>query len=271
MDKVSKRKIYNDYEIEKIVTKAKLLGRNVIEVSLKHSKRFFIVHIDTGNTMVLLPNNINKLESLKELMGLRERVEVIGGSGLVNTDYLFYINKAYEIDVSNLDTKNVESMDGMFDNCSSYITGLELLNTSKVKNFRFMFNSSSIRGNVGSFDTANVNNFFSMFYSSNIKDIGKLNFNTSNVINMTKFMYNGVTANLDISSFDLSNVKKATDMFRYSIIGNLRLGKFNIDLRNVGDIFGSASINNLYTSNKKLIQLVKTNYEHNVLNIIEDD
>ena len=77
---------------------------------------------------------------------------------------MFYNNsKASLIEVRNFDTRNVESMKGMFWNCKNLTEiHLERFDTSKVTNFDNMFTNCNKVGllNLQGFNTLNCNNNF---------------------------------------------------------------------------------------------------------------
>ena len=154
------------------------------------------------------------------------------------------LGKVREIDLSNVDTSNVTSMQGMFYNCES-LTSLDLssfdtskvkdmswmfynceslpsldlssFNTSKVKDMSFMFRSCSKLEifDLSSFNTYTVNNMGGMFtYCYALKNLDLRNFNTSNVTSMTRmFGYCQSLTSLNLSSFDTSAVTNMNYMF----------------------------------------------------------
>lgn len=114
---------------------------------------------------------------------------IIVESGVVantNSNALFkFLSNVKTVDVSNLDTTNVETMQEMF----SFMSSLETIN-------------------LGNFNTDNVNNMQEMFQGlQSLKQLDLSSFNTSGVINMA-LMFNGCQAlkELDLTSFDTSNV-----------------------------------------------------------------
>ena len=128
------------------------------------------------------------------------------------------------------------------------ITGLEYVDTSRVKNMDFMFysagyNSKNFTLNLNNFDTRNVTSMESMFERTGENntnftlDLGN-NFDTSKVTNMkSMFEYCGFDSTkftLDLGDkFDTSNVTNMSSMFEkvgyYSSILYIDLGnKFNI-------------------------------------------
>ena len=101
-------------------------------------------------------------------------------------------NEITKIDLSNFDTSNVKSMQGMFFGCSS-LTSLNLTN----------------------FDISNVINMDAMFqYCSTLTSLDLSHFKTSNVKNMgSMFLYCSSLTSFDLSNFITSNVEDMSNMF----------------------------------------------------------
>ena len=108
--------------------------------------------------------------------------------------------------LENLDTSEVESMDHMFDGCSSLESiYLASFNTSNVKGMRAMFSGcSSLKNlNLSSFDTSNVTNMEYMFARcSSLSTLDLHNFDTHNVTTM----YAIVGGCNSLTSLDFSNL-----------------------------------------------------------------
>ena len=97
------------------------------------------------------------------------------------------------------------------------ITGLEYLNTEKVKNMKYMFSScSSLTSlDVTHFNTANVTNMESMFYCcSSLTSLDVTHFNTANVTDMySMFSSCSSLTSLDVTHFNTANVTDMCNMF----------------------------------------------------------
>ncbi|HFX3778530.1 TPA: BspA family leucine-rich repeat surface protein, partial [Enterococcus faecium] len=104
----------------------------------------------------------------------------------------FTYSSAYKLDLSNLDTSNVTSLNRLLD----------------ANSFKIL--------DVSGWDTSNVTNMISMVgYCGNLKRIKGLNdWNTSNVTNMSN-MFRGCSSltSLDLSNWDTSNVTNMSNMF----------------------------------------------------------
>ncbi len=154
------------------------------------------------------------------------------------------------LDVSGLDTDNVESMNNMFMafNGTPKLTSLDLSNfkTSKVKNFSGMFyGQSKITSlDVSNFNTSSATTMYMMFQSMKAQSINVSgwtndlgpemsymfsfagtvgtvinfdNFNTENVTNMNHMFADMRSQTvLDLSSFDTAKVKNMSGMFSSS-------------------------------------------------------
>ena len=149
------------------------------------------------------------------------------------SDMFSYKRKLTTIDLSNLDTSGVTSMDYMFSSCFG-LTSLDVTNfdTSGVTSMDYMFSScfglTSL--DVTNFDTSGVTGMNSMFYyCSNLTSLDVTNFDTSGVTDM-KSMFCGCfdLTSLDLSKFDTSSVTDMSHMFREcSGLTSLDLSKFD--------------------------------------------
>ena len=137
------------------------------------------------------------------------------------------------------------------------ITGLEYLNTEKVKNMSCMFRgcSSLTSLDVTKFNTVNVTNMSYMFTGcSALLSLDVTNFNTANVTNMSKMFSDCVALlSLDVTNFNTANVTDMSYMFfGCSKLTSLYLTNFNTE--NVTDMglmfFDCSSLTTIYASSK---------------------
>ena len=121
------------------------------------------------------------------------------------------------------------------------IINIEYLNTSNVKDMRYMFYDCKSLTNldVSGFNTSNVNDMSWMFYwCKGLTSLDVSGFNTSNVTNMTGMFYlcTALTGSLDVSGFNTSNVTTMKEMFTYcKSLKNLDVSGFNTS--NVRDMY----------------------------------
>ncbi|WP_338170180.1 BspA family leucine-rich repeat surface protein [Limosilactobacillus sp.] len=137
----------------------------------------------------------------------------------VSFDNLFSDNKTLvSVDLTNLETKNINSMFQTFYNCSN----LKSINwgafdsskvTSMYETFRGCSSLKSI--DLSGFNTSNVTKFSRTFADcSSLTSLDLSNFNTAKATTMSD-MFNGCSSlsSLNISSFDTSNVTTLSGMF----------------------------------------------------------
>ena len=124
------------------------------------------------------------------------------------------------LDVSGFDTSNVTNMGGMFRKCYA-LTSLDVsgFDTSNVVYMNEMFNccQSLTSLDVSGFDTGNVAGMSGMFeYCSSLTTLDVSSFDTSKVASMY-LMFRGCNAltALDVSNFNTSNVTNMSIMFQY--------------------------------------------------------
>ena len=133
---------------------------------------------------------------------------------LISTTYMFaYIRTTVEnLDLSGLDTSKVKNMKYMFNNC--YVNNLDLskIDTESVTDMGGMFqNTQNLKIlDLSSFNTRNVENMLSMFEGdTNLTDINfGENFDTSNVTNFSRMF----TSVRNITSLPKFNGDKANNM-----------------------------------------------------------
>lgn len=128
-------------------------------------------------------------------------------------------------------TDYAESMEDMFRSCTS-LSSLDIsqLNTGRVRSMDGMFASCSVEKlDISHFDTSNVENMSYMFDScKQLTSLDLQNFNTAKVTDMRDmFSMTYLLKDLDISSFDTSHVTDMRFMFSYSALDALDLSHFD--------------------------------------------
>lgn len=149
--------------------------------------------------------------------------------------YLFYNCQSSTLDISKLDTSNMQYMSYMFYGCSN-LTSLDVskLNTGNITEMYYMFTScNSLNEVIGlnNWDTTNVAVMDSVFYSSGISSLDLTGWDTSNVTNMSSmFSSCNNLAYLNLAGWDTNNVTNMAYMFSYTQSGSLTkidLSSFN--------------------------------------------
>lgn len=135
----------------------------------------------------------------------------------------FDCNSLENIDLSNFDTSNVTSMNGMFVKCYA-LKELDLsnFNTSKVTDMLNMFQycTSLTKLNISSFDTSNVTNMNSMFsYNSKLTYIDMRNMTFGSNLLYANSMFYTVPNNATI--YVKSNTEKTWLNTNYSSLTNV--------------------------------------------------
>ena len=194
------------------------------------------------------------------------------GSEIQPTSTAYWFNACIEcqtIDLSNLDTSNVISMDYMFNYCSS-LTVLDISNfdTSNVTDMYYAFaNLRSMTSlDLSSLDTSNVVNMEGMFTNNNsLTSLDLSSFDTSSVTNMTWMFSNCPNlASLDLSSFDTSSVTSMGTMFRgCSALTILDLSNFDTSNVEVMSLMfsGCSALHSIYASSDFVITNVSEDFD----------
>ncbi len=197
----------------------------------------------------------------------------IGGNGKViaNRDsrWIFQnFSAVKEIDLSVLDTSNVNSMYSMFYNCIN-LTSLDLSNfdASNVEEmywtFRNCINLKSI--NFGNnFNTSKVKNMYRTFNGcKSLTSLDLSSFDTSSLTDMNN-MFDGCNnlTSLDISNFDTSNVTNMERLFYdcYKLKTNITIK--NAETNVYGKIF-------TYAATESGAE-IKVNYTAETLNLVNE-
>ena len=135
--------------------------------------------------------------------------------------HMFHGCQRINLDPSNWNVDNVQSMYGLFRDCYNLYTDLDLSkwNTSNVTTMAYMFYECRNVNNItlsDSFITDKVGNMERMFGGCNkLKSINLSNFNTSNVINMHYMFECCYDINdIDLSSFTFEKCENMEYMFR---------------------------------------------------------
>ena len=178
------------------------------------------------------------------------------------SSWFYGCSKLTSLDLSNLNTSNVTSMNSMFYGCSG-LTALDVSNfdTSSVTSMGYMFYGCSglTALDVSNFDTSNVTSMRSMFGGcSGLTALDVSSFNTSRVSEMTA-MFSSCSSltTLDLSNFNTSWVREMSSMFySCSSLTTLDLSSFNTSyVMYMGVMFSGCSglttldLSNFNTSN----------------------
>lgn len=140
--------------------------------------------------------------------------------------------------------KNINDMYAMFMDYKGETLDVSQLDTSGVRSMNYMFNATSYTLNLlktvyglENFDTSSVTRMDKMFYRSRIEELNLSNFNTGNVTLMTSMFSEATATDIDVSSFDTSKVTDMYMMFRNIKDPSLDIRHFNtnnvVDMRNM--------------------------------------
>lgn len=250
---IKQNNLPNKTSIEKIIERAKLLGK------LKSIPTFcgnpcHIIEMGTKNYMLYIPDNVKRLNNAdfnisftEELQNINGNLQVVGGRSLENIEAMFLDCMFDKLDLSRFITSNVKDMSDMFRGAYIDIIDISTLDTSKVISTSEMFQSCKAKKIIlGNFDTRNVVDMSSMFSGCVVEEPIDINFNTSKVTSMRQMFYNFSVDKLKLKSFDTSDVRDMSYMFAYCRINNLDISNFNTSqLFDMGRMFEGACIKNL--------------------------
>ena len=173
--------------------------------------------------------------------------KVIVGQGVKasNVMYLFSgLSNCTEMDVKNLDTSELGTLEYMFQGSGLVSLDLSGWNTGKASSMSGMFDSckSLEEVNMGGLDTHNVTSMHGMFNGcSELSNVTLTGFDTGSVTTMYE-MFNGCKKLevLDISSFDTSRVEEMDSMF--ASCGSLKEIKWDVNKFNTNSATGMSNL-----------------------------
>ena len=172
-------------------------------------------------------NKREKISSFyKGALGINGELEVklFGFDKITNMNYIFDSCKSIEkLEISDMNTSNINNMKGAFLGCSSLISLPDISNwdTKNVTDMNFMFQdckSLLSLPDISNWNIGNVKNMTCMF--SKCSSLSKLpdisNWNTQNVSDMSNMFENCVSlASIpNFSKWNLKNVNNMSNMFK---------------------------------------------------------
>ena len=176
------------------------------------------VYINKEAIYILRDNNKYKYNFRKEGKFL---FEIVFDNIMTNMNSFFRdCSNTISLDLSNFDTSNIISMEGMFANCNKLkeIKGMKTFITKKVKNMNVMFQGCHELEylDLSNFNTAEVINMECMFnLCYKLKKIKGINSFKINKVNNIKGMFQECyeLEYLDLSNFDTSNITSMEFIF----------------------------------------------------------
>lgn len=190
----------------------------------------------------------------------RESVEAVvvkpGVTATTCTGFCYDMKNCESINLSNMDTSNVTSMDRMFMRCEK-ITSINISNfsTSNVTNMVGMFNDCYYLTaiDVSCFDTNKVTNMGGMFGRCiSLTSLDVSGFDTQNVTDMSGMFAQCISLeSLDVSGWDTHKVTNMMQMFHYcQSLTSLDLNR--LDTSRVNNMYymfaGCTKLTSLYIS-----------------------
>lgn len=249
---------FDDSEFENGISKIEV-GDGLSEDTYKVGSTGGIIHVkapekctsfDEETGVLTLKGDINKDEVQEYANNTAVKKVVCENTAVFPADCteMFYNFRAESVDLSAANTSSVDSMNGLFLNCSK-ATSITLgsIDTSNVTNMKQMFASCSKLEtlDVSKLDTTNVQTMYNMFDGcSKLKSIDISDWNTSKVTDMYgMFAYCRALETFSSYNIDTSNVRDMSSMFMYcDSLETLNLSSFNTSsVTNMSDMFSSCS------------------------------
>lgn len=158
-----------------------------------------------------------------------------------NMTGLFYHCKAPELDLRNLDTSKVTSMQYMFEYCSSSVN-VDGWDTSNVTTMSYMFDHFTGSVDISKLNTSSVTSVNSVFYYTNTDNIILTGLSFPKCTKLESMFSNASGTTLDLSSWDISNITNMNSMFSNAKIKKIDLtGWKTTNVTNMGSMFSNYS------------------------------
>ena len=219
---------------KKLFLRSKLFGQEVVEIPTYCGHKCYLIST-TNKHIIYIPPDVKRLnldhvqlKFTEHIQNLKGELQIIGGSGLEDTNSMFRKCKARFIDLSNFETINVNCMHHMFAECeakridfSNFYTGRAI-----IMNNMFMACKTN-KLDLSGFDTSHTASMYGMFFECKASVINLSSFNTKNITNMNDMFSYCETKELDLSSFDTSNTKYMSSMFGNCKAKHINLSSFD--------------------------------------------
>ena len=223
----------------------------LIKPSIKGFKRSTVAPVSSVSTINIEDPDLSDYEIEAWYNATDQSVYYYAESNTVflnqNSKMMFqWFTRIESLDLSNIDTSEVNTMHGMF----YWMQNLKTINfgnfnTSKVTDMTAMFGCTFALTelDLSSFDTSKVTGMNYMFHGTYVQKLDLSSFNTSNVTNMYS-MFEATSRLKEINFGDNFNTEKVTNMGRMftntpALLG-LNLAKFNTkNVTNMAHMFGS--------------------------------
>lgn len=192
-------------EYRRYMKKCEMTGTGMFDIELDEDNIYIRDYIENveEERVVRIPSFVDGVR-INTFMRVKQRIKIVGGGLKV---IYFNAYEGNELDLKELDTSELEYMNGMFAGCNN----LKELNLSNI-------------------NTSNVIDMGAMFsYCGRLEKVGLNNFDTSKVKYMS-LMFNHCSSlkKLDLGSFDTSKVIGMDLMFnKCKNLEELRIDKFS--------------------------------------------
>lgn len=220
----AKQDVSKSSDIMTILRNEKAAGSGITVVNTCCKHKCYAINKGNENTLLLIPDDVSEINECdpwdvraeSRLKFLTGNVKVIGGAGLKSTHRMFwYCKKILSLDLSEMNTSNVEDMSGMFLSCRTQSINFTNFNTSKVRSMSEMFKCTKIKHlDLTSFDTSKVRNMSEMFANCTSMKVQVQSFNTENVEEMKHMFDSSDIMMIDLSRFKVDpSIAKLAGMF----------------------------------------------------------
>ncbi|MBR4984461.1 MAG: BspA family leucine-rich repeat surface protein [Proteobacteria bacterium] len=142
-------------------------------------------------------------------------VDIPNSSHLTSLRYFFKDAEAFNDDINNWDTSNVEDMSFAFENAAKFNHPLSRWNTSNVEDMSCMFHKAiSFDSDISSWNVEFVRYMIGMFWEATKFNQNIESWNVTNVEYMNRMFEYASSFNQPLNKWDVSSVKNLSLMFR---------------------------------------------------------
>ena len=172
---------------------------------------------------------------LLEMIANGDDVRFVDTSHITDMSELFYMNQAFDQDISGWDVSNVTDMSRMFYGVHAFNQDISSWNVSSVTDMSAMFYSAlNFNQNISGWNVSNVTDMNGMFHSAKVFNQNISSWDVSSVTDMSGLFSGAVAFNQNISSWNVSSVTDMSAMFMSADAFNQNISSW--DVKNVSNM-----------------------------------
>ena len=231
--------LLNDRNIQSFINKTMVLGYNIKEIHTECGHKCYLASKDNEH-ILKIPSNVTKPTEpfgashfTNVLSTLRGNLQVVGGEGITNADYMFNDCNFKTLDLRKMCTDNIKSMRFMFrlSHINNILFGDNFLNNKVVSLNGVFKNFKGEKLDLSNWNTSNIRYMLSTFEDCWLLELDINNFDLSNVKSVESIFNGGRFETLDLSNLVFSNIDNTKCIFKDMYVAD-RIILSDTDLKN---------------------------------------